>query len=78
MADSENHDESRVMPRLTVVIGGNGSGKTTWTDVPENRAKLPKPFYNADTLAKGLGGYTVEAIFIGTDDPSINVDRVEA
>lgn len=128
MADSENHDESRVMPRLTVVIGGNGSGKTTWADVPENRAKLPKPFYNADTLAKGLGdwndpklqreartlvderiagslttredfgfestysgssrpdivrrakkaGYTVEAIFIGTDDPSINVDRVEA
>ena len=116
------------MPRMTVVIGGNGAGKTSWAADKENRSKLPGTFYNADTLARGLGdwndpekqkkareivdkdideklkngddfgfestysgssrpamvrrakeaGYTVEAIFVGTDDAEINVDRVAA
>lgn len=116
------------MPELTVVIGGNGAGKTTWAAEPANRAKLPKEFYNADTLARGLGdwndekkqrearaivdgkieerlknredfgfestysgrsrpgivqrakaaGYKVNAIFVGTKDREINVQRVEA
>ena len=116
----------RVMPHLTVVIGGNGAGKTTWTRDRENRATLRGPFYNADTLAEGLGdwndpkrqrearkivdeniaerlklredfgfestysgssrpeiirrakqaGYTVEAVFVGTNKPDINVRRV--
>ena len=40
-------------PHLTVVIGANGSGKTTWAQ--RSRAFLPKPFYNADSIAEGLG-----------------------
>lgn len=39
--------------QLTIVIGANGSGKTTWAH--ESRASLPKPFYNADSIAEGLG-----------------------
>ena len=40
-------------PRLTVVIGANGAGKTTWAR--KHRGTLPKPFYNADSIAEGLG-----------------------
>ena len=40
-------------PQLTVVIGANGAGKTTWTR--SNRDQLPEPFYNADSIAEGLG-----------------------
>ena len=40
-------------PRLTVVIGANGAGKTTWAR--RHREALPKPFYNADSIAEGLG-----------------------
>ena len=40
-------------PRLTVVIGANGAGKTTWAR--KHRETLPKPFCNADSIAEGLG-----------------------
>lgn len=40
-------------PELTVVIGANGAGKTTWTR--KGQRILPKPFYNADSIAEGLG-----------------------
>ena len=40
-------------PELTVVIGANGAGKTTWTQ--QHRERLPVPFYNADSIAEGLG-----------------------
>ena len=40
-------------PRLLIVIGANGAGKTTWTR--DHRDRLPKPFYNADSIAEGLG-----------------------
>ena len=40
-------------PKLTVVIGANGAGKTTWAR--EHRDTLPRPFYNADSIAEGLG-----------------------
>ena len=40
-------------PELTIVIGANGAGKTTW--VRDKRSALPKPFYNADSIAEGLG-----------------------
>ena len=40
-------------PEFVVVIGANGAGKTTW--VRMNRDILPKPFYNADSIAEGLG-----------------------
>lgn len=42
---------------MTVVIGGNGAGKTSWVAYKENRSKLPGTFYNADTLARGLGDW---------------------
>ena len=111
-------------PVLTVVIGANGAGKTTW--VRAARDGLPKPFYNADSIAEGLGdandpalqrdarqlvdqrirndlearrtfgfestysgrsrpdivrtakrlGYATNAVFLGTDNPNINISRV--
>lgn len=39
-------------PVLAVVIGANGAG-TTWARA--NRDLLPSPFYNADSIAEGLG-----------------------
>ena len=41
------------MPELFIVIGANGAGKTTWADA--NRQDLPSHFYNADSIASGLG-----------------------
>ena len=111
-------------PTLTIVIGGNGAGKTTW--VQTHRSILPERFFNADSIADGLGGadspmaqtnarrivdeqiagclernesfgfestysgnsrpmivtqaksagYLTKAIFVGTDHPNINVERV--
>lgn len=46
------------MPRLTIVIGGNGAGKTTWTR--RHRNELPPRFYNADSIAAGLGDWNRE------------------
>ena len=43
------------MPALTIVIGGNGAGKSTWCS--RNRERLPDHFYDADSLARGLGGW---------------------
>ena len=43
------------MPTLTIVIGGNGAGKSTWCS--RNRERLPDHFYDADSLARGLGGW---------------------
>lgn len=43
------------VPRLLIVIGANGAGKTTWC--LRNRAELPRHFYDADSIAQGLGGY---------------------
>ena len=40
-------------PGLTVVIGANGAGKTTWGR--HHRTPLPLEFYNADVIAAGLG-----------------------
>ena len=112
------------MPKLTMVIGGNGAGKSTWCS--RHKERLPVPFYNADSIANGLGdwnnpklqqqareyvdaeiekqlkekrdfgfestysgksrpaiveraarqGYEVDAIFVGTAHPDINIERV--
>ena len=45
--------------RLTIVIGGNGAGKTTWCR--RHRDLLPEHFYNADSIAEGLGGWNIPA-----------------
>ena len=39
--------------KLAVVIGANGAGKAIWTR--RHRQRLPPAFYNADSLAEGLG-----------------------
>ena len=41
------------MARLTIVIGSNGIGKSTWCR--RHRDLLPENFYNADSVAEGLG-----------------------
>ena len=43
------------MPKLTIVIGANGAGKSTWCD--RHREDLPASFYNADSIARGLGDW---------------------
>ena len=43
------------MPKLTIVIGANGAGKSTWCS--SERKHLPKHFYNADSIARGLGDW---------------------
>lgn len=43
------------MATLTIEIGGNGAGKTTWCR--QHRDELPEKFYNADSIAEGLGGW---------------------
>ncbi len=113
-------------PRFAIVIGANGAGKSTWCR--GHREELPSNFYDADSIAQGLGsyddpvlqikardlvdaaierhleqnesfgfestysgasrpriarrahelGYATCAIFIGTRDPAINIDRVAA
>ena len=113
-------------PRFVIVIGANGAGKSTWCRA--HQEELPSNFYDADSIAQGLGsyddsarqlearalvdahidqhleqndsfgfestysgasrpriarraselGYATYAIFVGTRDPSINIDRVAA
>lgn len=43
------------MPRLVIVIGANGAGKSTWCH--HHRRELPACFYDADSIAQGLGSY---------------------
>ena len=43
------------MPRLVIVIGANGAGKSTWCH--HHRRQLPVCFYDADSIAQGLGSY---------------------
>ena len=59
------------MPKLTIVIGGNGAGKTTWCR--RHRDRLPGQFYNADSIAEGT-----HAILIGTESAAVNAERVAA
>ncbi len=42
-------------PTLTVVIGANGAGKSTWCR--QHRNELPQNFYDADSIAEELGSY---------------------
>ena len=46
-------ERSTAQPNLTIIIGANGAGKTTWSR--RHRDSLPRRFYNADSIADGLG-----------------------
>ena len=48
------------MPELAIVIGANGAGKSTWRQ--NNRESLPQHFYDADSIAEGLGSYDNPAL----------------
>ena len=50
-------------PRFVIVIGANGAGKSTWCR--SHRDELPSNFYDADSIAQGLGGY---------DDPALQFE----
>ena len=43
------------IPKLTIVIGGNGAGKTTWCR--QHPYELPEAFYNPDAIAQDLGDW---------------------
>lgn len=112
-------------PVFTIVMGCNGSGKSAWKR--ENWDRLPKRYYDQDSIAGGLGdwnseearkrtrdivdaevaadiaagrnfgiestcsglpgptmvdrvrraGYRVEGVYIGTESPDINIERVQ-
>ena len=42
-------------PKLTIVIGTNGAGKSTWCSKHED--ELPTAFYDADSIANSLGDW---------------------
>lgn len=44
-----------IMAKLKIVIGANGAGKSTWCS--EHRNELPSHFYDADSIARGLGDW---------------------
>ena len=43
------------MARLTIVIGANGAGKSTWAR--SHRRELPADFHDTDSIAQGLGSH---------------------
>ncbi len=49
-------------PQVYIIAGPNGSGKTTFaTEFLPNYADCPA-FINADTIARGLSGFSPEAV----------------
>jgi predicted ABC-type ATPase len=53
------------MPKLYILGGANGAGKTTWyqTGIEQKYITAELPFINVDTIVlKELGGYTTESI----------------
>ena len=101
-------------PRVVLLMGANGAGKSRWTR--RHRNELPDDFFNREATTDRLGlcpdvaaarakclaagasfgiettftrqwrlgllreaatsGYEVDVIFVGTEDPTINVRRV--
>ena len=50
------------MPNLYVIAGPNGAGKTTFADEFLPNYAKGSVFINADVIAKGLSGFSPEAV----------------
>ena len=60
MAETHSHTKGEGRrrdhrPKLTIVIGTNGAGKSTWCSKHED--ELPTAFYDADSIANSLGDW---------------------
>ena len=60
MAETDSHTKGDGprrdrRPKLTIVIGTNGAGKSTWCSKHED--ELPTAFYDADSIANSLGDW---------------------
>jgi hypothetical protein len=55
VANANDTGHQPLIPKMTIVIGGNGAGKTTWCR--QHPRELPEAFYNPDTIAQELGDW---------------------
>ena len=63
-------------PQVYVIAGPNGSGKTTFaTEFLPNYAQCPA-FINADTIARGLAGFSPDAVALKAG--RILLEQIEA
>lgn len=54
-ASANGTGHQQPIPKLRMLIGGNGAGKTTWCR--EHPHELPEAFYNPDAIAQDLGDW---------------------
>ena len=55
VANANGTGHQPLIPKMTIVIGGNGAGKTTWCR--QHPHELPEAFYNPDAIAQDLGDW---------------------
>ena len=55
VANANDTGHQPLIPKMTIVIGGNGAGKTTWCR--QHPHELPEAFYNPDAIAQDLGDW---------------------
>ena len=55
VANAKGTGHQPLIPKMTIVIGGNGAGKTTWCR--QYPHELPTAFYNPDAIAQDLGDW---------------------
>ncbi len=55
VANANDTGHQPLIPKMTIMIGGNGAGKTTWCR--QHPRELPEAFYNPDAIAQELGDW---------------------
>ena len=55
VANANDTGHQPLIPQMTIVIGGNGAGKTTWCR--QHPRELPEAFYNPDAIAQDIGDW---------------------
>ena len=55
VANANDTGHQPLIPKMTIVIGGNGAGKTTWCR--QHPHELPEAFYNPDAIAQDVGDW---------------------